>query len=696
MKRSLPIIQITPKMMKKQKIDFDVTSPAISPSSNTQISYSLNRNFGYKLSDKKAKSNLLDSAAREPFEIFERQQCSMLFFSVGSYLEAVFPSVLDWKNGDRNFETQNLTINIIDVLPGYDKDGKHIDTVVTFKVNGQKIVTTCYNTTQKIKVEGKGYLEFVDKYLKTLFVNILNNVGESKIDDYNKRVIAALSGKRKAVSRPMRSVKYKAMASLACNKCELKFVNNSQLSLHKVTDHTIGPTNETINISTIPIIDDISLLDISATHKEIPVLEEECVTNDAAQNLLIKEQNDEEHSIACEICTLNYKSSGDLHTHMDAEHKAITTAPLQVVGNCDFNTNTMDSLNEHNATVHIEKDSSSLKAADEVYICGECSQKFDLYDECQKHMESHPFRCYKCKFQSNTEHEVKLHEKAQHDNSNCKDDCPDKDTNKQTDENTSNDDMHAEYFECTKCEKTFKSEDAAKEHMCNIKCDQCDYKADDIASIVTHTRIIHSVSLKCSVCDYTGNDYGDLAKHSTAHHEDTSLINTMFDNVKEGLEQIELLKNMMLQVIKGQNEMKQELFVIRNDQRTVPILQCTKDTSKNKSYAEVASAAASNSIPNIFPKVPQPQQIPGHQGNFQMPLQDQQESYSSPKAFPASAKQCQDSSKILFVGDSISGNINIKKIENATGREIVCKKAYSAIHDTKENVAKKAAIFSCI
>ena len=150
---------------------------------------------------------------------------------------------------------------------------------------------------------------------------------------------------------------------------------------------------------------------------------------------------------------------------------------------------------------------------------------------------------------------------------------------------------------------------------------------------------------------------------------------------------------MMLLSIKGQNEMKQELFGIRNDQRTVPIVQCDKDTSKNKSYAEVASAAASNSIPNISPKVPQPQQIPGHQGNLQMPLQDQQESYSSPKAFPASAKQCQDSSKILFVGDSISGNINIKKIENATGREIVCKKAYSAIHDTKKNVAKKAAIF---
>ena len=61
-----------------------------------------------------------------------------------------------------------------------------MDTVVTFKVNGQKIVSTCYNTTQKIKVEGKGYLEFVDKYLKNLFVNILKKVGASTIDDYNK------------------------------------------------------------------------------------------------------------------------------------------------------------------------------------------------------------------------------------------------------------------------------------------------------------------------------------------------------------------------------------------------------------------------------------------------------------------------------------------------------------------------------
>ena len=71
-------------MMKKHSTNFDVTRPISSSLQNTKISNSLGRNFGYKLSDKKAKSNLLDSAAREPFEIIERQLCSMLFFRSAS------------------------------------------------------------------------------------------------------------------------------------------------------------------------------------------------------------------------------------------------------------------------------------------------------------------------------------------------------------------------------------------------------------------------------------------------------------------------------------------------------------------------------------------------------------------------------------------------------------------------------------
>ena len=229
--------------------------------------------------------------------------------------------------------------------------------------------------------------------------------------------------------------------------------------------------------------------------------------------------------------------------------------------------------------------------------------------------------------------------------------------------------------------------------MCNVKCDQCDFKADDIASIITHIRIVHRQSLKCGNCDYIGNDYGDLAKHSTESHEDTTLISTMYDHVKDGLVQVEVLRKMLLQVIQGQNEMKQELFVLRNMQMTAPIQKCAKETYKEKSYAEVTSTAASISVSNVSPKVPQPQQTSAQQTTSLMSPQNHQQSHSSSKPFQASVKNQQDRSKILFVGDSISQNINIKSIEKATGKEVVYKRAYSAVYDINENVAKKAAIF---
>ena len=66
--------------------------------------------------------------------------------------------------------------------------------------------------------------------------------------------------------------------------------------------------------------------------------------------------------------------------------------------------------------------------------------------------------------------------------------------------------------------------------------------------------------------------------------------------------------------------------------------------------------------------------------------------HSSPKPPQNPPRQVQRS-QILFVGDSIGGNINIQAVEKATGKEFVCKKAYTAVHDTKRNVAKKAAFF---
>ena len=74
------------KMMK-------VANETITP--NNRISSSLERHFAYKLSDKKATTNLLKSAAREPIEIVERQKCNIIVLNVGSYIETVLPLLVE-------------------------------------------------------------------------------------------------------------------------------------------------------------------------------------------------------------------------------------------------------------------------------------------------------------------------------------------------------------------------------------------------------------------------------------------------------------------------------------------------------------------------------------------------------------------------------------------------------------------------
>ena len=59
----------------------------------TKLSNSLTRDFAYRLTDKKATSNLLKGASKEPFEVDEKQKCSILIFSVGAFKMSVFTTI---------------------------------------------------------------------------------------------------------------------------------------------------------------------------------------------------------------------------------------------------------------------------------------------------------------------------------------------------------------------------------------------------------------------------------------------------------------------------------------------------------------------------------------------------------------------------------------------------------------------------
>ena len=132
----------------------------------------------------------------------------------------------------------------------------------------------------------------------------------------------------------------------------------------------------------------------------------------------------------------------------------------------------------------------------------------------------------------------------------------------------------------------------------------------------------------------------------------------------------------------------QELFIIKNNQvketenimkaevKIAPLIttaQVAQNSPPEKpakmSYAEVSSP---------FPRTSSPTRTK-----------------PSPKISPPvfDSTQQTKSENILFIGDSISSNVHIKQLEDATKTSFVTAKAYSAVNDTQSNIAKQAARF---
>ena len=73
----------------------------------------LKRTFGYRLTDKKTKSNLLKGAVRAPFTKEQNQLSVNLDFYAGSYKNVVMPIIKQWDNvKDKEIETTNFKVKL--------------------------------------------------------------------------------------------------------------------------------------------------------------------------------------------------------------------------------------------------------------------------------------------------------------------------------------------------------------------------------------------------------------------------------------------------------------------------------------------------------------------------------------------------------------------------------------------------------
>ena len=617
-----------------------VNDNSIVIATGNDIVESLGRHFNYELSDKKAKSNLIEGASREVFEIDEKQICTMLTFSVGAFAEVVIPTVIEWANS-QEVTREGIKLKIETVIPSYDKNNKHVETIIKFRLKNDKITFTAYYTTQRVKIEGRGYVFFAQQFIIPLFKEKIEKVPEGKIDKYNKDVIAALSGKRKVVSRPMRSVRYKAMAMLPCPKCDSVFLNAGQLNKHKKLIHTKTSSEPDSSMRCIPMVDDISLLDITddnIEHKNLKqiTLEEQCPVSKAIAKVEVVKQNqsvEEEINSADKIIIERGETQDIKKTDDDCFPELVNRVYMDILENhdehnrelCNFTFVTHTELKKHTKTDHVHE--QTIK-------CGECDLVFEAYYDLNSHKQTmHEFA------------KVVLEVRDQVD----------------------------------------------------LLCDQCEYKCKLNIQLKTHMKKKHEgkqklTSWQCQNCDYTSNYIMDMWRHREVMHEGTrpnlepkekmdftlSFIAEQNDGIGEQLQNV-------------QNGIKESFVQLATDVEYS--LQTTRkeaqDTSKKTSKlleealkrienleakpSPSVSPPSSKSKPLVSPAVPISLKSPSP------PQQPRKQCDNSNSKKPNTSYQMK--TKVLYVSDSVGRNVSFPKIEKATKCTIRTAKAYSSVQD---------------
>ena len=136
-------------------------------------------------------------------------------------------------------------------------------------------------------------------------------------------------------------------------------------------------------------------------------------------------------------------------------------------------------------------------------------------------------------------------------------------------------------------------------------------------------------------------------------HTDTVILHTSAKQVDELTDKCAKLESLLTTILENQNVIKQELFVIRNEQARAE-------------HREKVDAEKEPTKPKISMNPSKPRFV---------------------------SSNYQQKSKVLLVGDSIINHAHIDVIEEKTDSVITKTKAYSAIYDDTSNVAKNAAKF---
>ena len=340
----------------------------------------------YELNDKSAKSKLVKGSKRIPFEVEKNSSSCTMIFSVGAWLVAVLPAIRYWNEikGDKTCKVGDKVIKVSGIKSGKDVNGMCVVSQVVFYIDRDKVVLHLYNTTQRILINGHGYENFIEIFVKPFFETKVQSC-PTEIQTINEEVLQKFGPKTVKRSN--------------VNSCDFACKTLSALNKHRNNDHALsfnngknllGPRHSTRNNS-IMMVEDLSITEIP---DESITLEEDCPPHTEAPQIVVPKENETDvlldvDDLSCNKCDFAGIDPKSLREHIGSNHaNRISDADINKLGGkiltehfctlCDFLTDNSEDLEMHAQMAH-----ESTKTADPVnttqaevqtlkYNCGKC------------------------------------------------------------------------------------------------------------------------------------------------------------------------------------------------------------------------------------------------------------------------------------------------------------------------------------
>ena len=457
-----------------------------------------------------------------------------------------FEAMFSKKTG---FQEDNMVICVTEYKEGMDLNNKHVDTKIVLSVSNKKVVLHSYNSTQNIKVDGSGYLHFIERFLAPTIQSNIDKLS-TKISEYDKKVHTTLAVR----GRPLRPRSVKNIRSLInqqqfiCKKCDRKFDNHTQLKKHKFTEH-----------STSFISSENSLISIKHSTRNNSVMEEMLLCEDITINMneeTVNENNrminythdlnkKEEVKQLCVLPPSNKFEEEDVSEDIKLSPKVVEDIQLDCIYSCDkcdfesevekelevhLANNIHNVMNSNKSLVDVSKveeckdvvncylceytasDEKSMKVHGNdvhgIVDCKKCSYSAEDNDILNNHMKRHTgrniFTCSICEFEATREFLLENHMESKHEKKPSLLDDP----------------------QCEKCGKKFPLYFLSRYHICGPQytypCQVCSFVAIDLEEIIDHVLMSHikksESKFKCQECDYTSIDETAFNNHKQTKH----------------------------------------------------------------------------------------------------------------------------------------------------------------------------------